>query len=102
MTPHNRTIDACRGAGLPVVDEHDCTCGLDGRLVVVARAAGLDLIWPYDRRCPIHDPGELGAWNHRHELRASRDIRPGRQRQSNVRSIPSGIPRPEVRDRRAR
>ena len=50
----NRTIDACRDAGLPVVDERDCTCRLRGRLVVLARAGGLEVIWPYDRRCPIH------------------------------------------------
>ena len=36
----NRTIDACRRAGLPVVDERDCTCGLRGRLVVLARPDG--------------------------------------------------------------
>ena len=54
MNHLNRTIDACRDAGLPVVDERDCTCGLWGRLVVVARAAGLEIIWPYDWRCPIH------------------------------------------------
>jgi hypothetical protein len=54
MTHLNRTIDACRGAGLAVVDERDCTCGLRGRLVVLARAAGLEVIWPYDRRCPTH------------------------------------------------
>jgi len=54
MNHLNRTIDAGRDAGLPVVDECDCTCGLRGRLVVLARAAGLEVIWPYDRRCPIH------------------------------------------------
>ena len=54
MNQLNRTIDACRDAGLPVIDEHDCTCRLRGRLVVVARAGGLEVIWPYDRRCPTH------------------------------------------------
>jgi hypothetical protein len=60
MNHVNRTIDACRDAGLAVVDEFDCTCKLGGRLVVVARAAGLEVIWPYHRRCPTHglrDPG---------------------------------------------
>jgi hypothetical protein len=28
-----RTIQACRRAGLPVIDEQDCTCSLRGRLV---------------------------------------------------------------------
>jgi hypothetical protein len=54
MNQLNRTIDACRDAGLAVVNERDCTCGLCGRLVVLARAAGLEVIWPYDRRCPTH------------------------------------------------
>jgi hypothetical protein len=50
-----RTIQACRRAGLPVVDDGDCTCGLRGRLVVmIARSGGLEVVWPYDRRCPIH------------------------------------------------
>ena len=49
-----RAIDACRRAGLPVVDEADCTCGLRGRLVVLARSDGLRVLWPYDQRCPIH------------------------------------------------
>ena len=26
--PVTRAIEACRAAGLPVVDPHDCTCGL--------------------------------------------------------------------------
>ena len=54
MNQRNRTIGACRDAGLAVVNERDCTCGLRGRLVVLARAAGLEVIWPYDRRCPTH------------------------------------------------
>lgn len=49
-----RTIDACRHAGLPVVDEEDCTCGLDRRLVVLAGPDGLRVLWPYDRPCPVH------------------------------------------------
>jgi len=55
MNQLNRTIDACRDAGLPVVNERDCTCGLRGRLIVLARAAGLEVIWSYDRRCLTHD-----------------------------------------------
>jgi hypothetical protein len=54
MNHLNRTIDACRDAGLAVVNERDCTCGLRGRLVVLARAGSLEVIWPYDRRCPTH------------------------------------------------
>jgi hypothetical protein len=49
-----RTIQACRRAGLPVIDEHDCTCNLRGQLVVLARPDGLQVIWPYEPRCPIH------------------------------------------------
>jgi hypothetical protein len=52
----NRAIEACRAAGLPVVDETDCTCSLRDRLVVVARSGGLQIVWPYDRRCPVHGP----------------------------------------------
>lgn len=54
MSHPNRTIDACRDARLAVVHERDCTCGLGGRLVVLVRASGLEVIWPYDRPCPIH------------------------------------------------
>ena len=61
MNRLNRTIDACRDAGLAVVNERDCTCGLRGRLVVLARAAGLEVIWPYDRRCPNHGLREPDA-----------------------------------------
>src|SRR5450755_4075496 len=49
-----RTIHACRRAGLPVIDEQDCTCNLRGQLVVLARADGLQVMWPYERPCPIH------------------------------------------------
>lgn len=56
-----RAIEACRRAGLPVIDEGDCTCQLAGRLVVVARADRLEVVWPYDRRCPIHGTQELRA-----------------------------------------
>lgn len=52
--PIRRAVRVCRRAGLPVVDQHDCTCALRGRLVVLARAHGLELIWPYERTCPIH------------------------------------------------
>jgi hypothetical protein len=52
----NPTILACRRAGLPVIDEHDCTCQLVGRLVVLTGLDGLRLLWPCDRRCPVHGP----------------------------------------------
>jgi hypothetical protein len=39
-----RAIEACRRAGLPVVNPGDCTCRLAGRLVVLARAAGLEVV----------------------------------------------------------
>jgi hypothetical protein len=59
----NRAIEACRAAGLPVIDETDCTCRLRGRLVVVARSGGLQIVWPYDRRCPAHGRGDReGPW----------------------------------------
>ena len=51
-----RAIHACRRAGLPIVDEQDCTCGLRGRLVVLASPDGLRVLWPYDQRCPVHGP----------------------------------------------
>jgi hypothetical protein len=55
--PRRRAIEACRLAGLPVVDPHDCTCGMHGGLVVLARSSGgLEVLWPYDERCPIHEP----------------------------------------------
>jgi hypothetical protein len=54
--PLNRTIDACRRAGLPVLEDKQCTCGLRGRLVVLATPDGLRVLWPYDGRCPAHTP----------------------------------------------
>ncbi|MBV8999649.1 MAG: hypothetical protein JO304_11340 [Solirubrobacterales bacterium] len=56
-----RTIDACRRAGLLVAHEDDCTCSLDGRLVVLASPHGLRVLWPYDRQCPVHDPRDRQA-----------------------------------------
>jgi hypothetical protein len=50
-----RTIEACRRAGLPVIDDTDCTCRLRGQLVVLARLHALRLVWPYNERCPIQD-----------------------------------------------
>jgi hypothetical protein len=52
--PVKRAIEACRAAGLAVVDRGDRTCDLRGRLVVLAHAHGLQVVWPYDRCCPIH------------------------------------------------
>ena len=49
-----RAIQACREAGFPVIDPEDCTCGLSGRLVVLAGPDGLRIVWPYEQRCPIH------------------------------------------------
>ena len=49
-----RAIQACRAAGFPVIDPEDCTCGLSGRLVVLAGPDGLRIVWPYEQRCPIH------------------------------------------------
>ena len=57
----NPAIQACRHAGLPVIDPQDCTCAVRGRLVVLARANGLEIVWPYDQRCPIHGPRDRGA-----------------------------------------
>lgn len=50
----SRAIQACRQAGLPVVDPDGCTCGLRGQLVVLARLDGLRVEWPYEKRCPLH------------------------------------------------
>ena len=38
-----RAIRACRSAGLPVIEPGDCSCGLSGHLVVLARPDGLRL-----------------------------------------------------------
>lgn len=45
-----RAIQACRCAGLPVVEEEGCTCRLGGRLVVLTWADGLEVVWPYELR----------------------------------------------------
>jgi len=52
----NRAIQACRQAGLRVVEPGTCTCDLCGQLVVLARPDSLRVVWPYRQRCPIHDP----------------------------------------------
>jgi hypothetical protein len=49
-----RAIQACREAGFPVIDPEDCTCGLSGRLVVLAGPDGLRIVWPFEQRCPMH------------------------------------------------
>jgi len=54
----NRTIDACRRAGVAVVEEKQCTCGLRGRLVVLVSPDGLRVLWPYDASCLVHRPGD--------------------------------------------
>jgi hypothetical protein len=51
-----RTIDACRRAGLPVIEAKQCTCSLRGRLVVLDGPDGLRILWPYDGRCLMHGP----------------------------------------------
>ena len=51
-----RTIDACRHAGLPVIEAKQCTCSLRGRLVVLDGPDGLRVLWPYDGRCLVHGP----------------------------------------------
>ena len=55
----SRAIQACRDAGLPVIDRESCTCGLRGQLVVLARPDGLRVLCPYDQPCPVHgsEPG---------------------------------------------
>ena len=69
-----RAIKACREAGLPVVDPEDCTCGLSGRLIVLAGPDGLRIVWPYEQRCPIH--GARG----RERLQPVTRVRAGRSR----------------------
>jgi hypothetical protein len=49
-----RAIKACRQAGFPVIDPEGCSCGLSGRLVVLAGPDGLTIVWPFEQRCPIH------------------------------------------------
>jgi hypothetical protein len=69
-----RTIDACRRAGLPVVDEKHCACGLHGQLVVLAGPVGLRVLWPYDGRCLVHGTRD------REEPRPAGGRRSGRSR----------------------
>jgi hypothetical protein len=88
MNPRNRTIAACREAGLPVIDEHGCTCRLRGQLVVLARRGGLEVIWPYDRRCPIHDPRDMPA-----QAAGGQRRRRGTQTDSSRRRTPVSISR---------
>jgi hypothetical protein len=56
-----RAIRACQFAGLPILEPDDCSCGLCGRLVVLDGPDGLQLVWPYDQRCPVHDPRDRDA-----------------------------------------
>ncbi len=77
----NRAIQACRAAGLPVVDPRDCTCGLHGRLVVLARPDGLRVVWPYDRRCPLHGPRD------REGPQPAERLRGGRSRSQTARQV---------------
>ena len=51
-----RAVDACRRAGLPVIEAKQCTCSLRGRLVVLDGPDGLRVMWPYDGRCLVHTP----------------------------------------------
>jgi hypothetical protein len=51
----NRAVRACRRAGLTVINQHECTCRLRGRLVLLAQPGRLELLWPYRHPCPIHD-----------------------------------------------
>lgn len=55
----SRAIQACRQAGLLVVDPNGCTCGLRGEFVVLARTDGLRVVWPYEKRCPVHGARRL-------------------------------------------
>jgi hypothetical protein len=62
--PVKRAIEACRAAGLPVVESDECTCNLRGRLVVLAHTHGLHVVWPYDRCCPmqgVHERERIAA-----------------------------------------
>lgn len=53
---HRHAVQACRDAGMIVVDPESCTCDLHGQLVVVNRPEGLQVLWPYDEPCPVHCP----------------------------------------------
>jgi hypothetical protein len=59
--PVTRAIDACRRAGLPVIEAKQCTCGLRGRLVVLDGPDGLRVLGPYDGRCLVHGPRDREA-----------------------------------------
>jgi hypothetical protein len=67
-----RAIEACRRAGVAIVEPAHCICSLHGRLIVLASAHRLEVIWPYDRPCPIHDDQQ-----HERPVRSVRS-RPGR------------------------
>jgi len=54
-------IKACREAGVPVVDTHDCSCDLNGQLVVVVQPDGLRVGWPYDEPCAVHGPQDTST-----------------------------------------
>jgi hypothetical protein len=82
----NATILACRRAGLPVIDEHDCTCQLAGRLVVLAGPHGLRILWPCDLICAVHGPRDRkrarpagGTRQHRSPSRAASQVWPTRR-----------------------
>jgi hypothetical protein len=67
----NRAVNACHAAGIPVVGLHDCTCGLRGRLVVIARARD---VW---RSCGrTSDPARSTASGQRHRLLEKRRYLP--------------------------
>jgi hypothetical protein len=77
--PVTRAIDACRRAGLPVIEAKQCTYGLRGRLVVLDGPDGLRILWPYDGRCPVHGPRDREA------PRPTRRPRPNRSRSTATR-----------------
>jgi hypothetical protein len=84
--PVTRTIDACRHAGLPVIEAKQCTCGLRGRLVVLDGPDGLRVLWPYDGRCLVHGQRDREApasprrlWQGRSRSQAARDASAARK-----------------------
>lgn len=75
LSDGRRAVRACRSAGIPVVEEQACTCQLHGKLVVLATPEGLEVVWPYNRSCPVHDLPRRGLPAGRPRGR-SRQVRP--------------------------
>jgi hypothetical protein len=88
----NRAIRACQHAGLPVVNPGDCTCAFRGRLVVLAQARGLRVVWPYEEPCPIHGLLDRAGSHPAAEVRAG-CVETADGKRAMERSVPDLAPR---------